>query len=224
MVAERGHPARLIARAAHRRPERRTHEDRRRRDGEEKDDERGAVETARRDERKSERFRARRHVDAVVAVGHADPAIGQPPQDLAERECDHDEADAGGPQREGGEGRRGEERDRKRGENGEGVSVAGGEQVGRGVGRHAEQSGVAERHQPGVTHQYAQSQRKDRVEQDLARDVDVIDFFDRVGRGGERKDCDEAGDLCSADHRICPPNKPCGRSTSTSTIGRNSTK
>ena len=40
------------------------------------------------------------HVDAIVAVGDADPAIGEAPEDLPERQRDHHEADAGRAQRQ----------------------------------------------------------------------------------------------------------------------------
>jgi len=102
MIAERVHAARLIAGALQRRPERRTHEDRHDDDGDQENNECRVVEPVRSAEIGTEWRRPGFHVDAVVAAGEADPAVGEPPDDLAERHRDHDEADAGGAQRQRG--------------------------------------------------------------------------------------------------------------------------
>ena len=69
-------------------------------DGDEEDDERRIVEGRGAGDGDAERRRAAVQADAVVAVGEADPAIGEAPDDLTERQRDHDEADAGRAQRQ----------------------------------------------------------------------------------------------------------------------------
>ena len=111
------------------------------------------------------------------------------------------------------------------------MAGAGGEQVSHGVSRDAEQSGMAERDQSGIADQNIQPQREHGIEQNLTRDIDVIDFADRIGHCGQRQDGDGDGDAAGGRgaehdgaHRIWPPNRPCGRNTKTNTIGRNRMK
>ncbi len=103
------------------------------------------------------------------------------------------------------------------------MAVSGGEQIGDGVARHTEQAGMAERYQAGITHQHVEPECEHGIEQNLAGDIDVIDFRDRVRHGDQREDRNGNGNAPGG-HRTWPPNRPCGRSTSTSTIGRNRTK
>ena len=105
------------------------------------------------------------------------------------------------------------------------VAEAGGQHVAGGIGRDAEQAGMAERHQAGITDQNVQAQREDGVEQDLARHVDVIDAAHPL-RHCRQQQRTRRRARCGAlhDHGTCLPNRPCGRKISTSSIGRNSTK
>ena len=56
------------------------------------------------------------------------------------------------------------------------MAVTGGEQIGGDISGDAEQPGMAERNQAGIADQHVEPEREDGVEQDLARDIDVIDF------------------------------------------------
>ena len=221
--AECVHAPRLIARAGKRGAERRIDDDSAARDREQEDDQRRIIETHRRGQRQSKWRRTRIDGDAVVAVGDADPAIGQSPDDLAKRQRNHDETDAAGAQRQRGKARGHYQAGGQSARDGDGVPVACGEQIGDRVSRHSRQPGVPERHQPAIADQNIQAERKHRIEQDLARDVDVV----RLGNGvRQRKQRHHRERHCDKPvvHRTCPPNRPCGRSTSTRTIGRNSTK
>ena len=100
VVAEGGHAPGLVARPAQGGPERRGDQHRHRPEGEHEHHEGRPVEVGRRGERQPERARPPAHRDAVVAVRDADPAIGDTPDDLAERQGDHHEPDAGAAQRE----------------------------------------------------------------------------------------------------------------------------
>ena len=55
--------------------------------------------------------------------------------------------------------------------------------VAGGIGGHAEQAGMAKRNQPGVADEHVQPERKDRVEENLAGDVDVVDAGHPVAAG-----------------------------------------
>ena len=107
------------------------------------------------------------------------------------------------------------------------MAVAGLQHVAGGIGRDAEQAGMAERDQAGITDQHVQPEREDGVEQNLAGDVDVINARHPMRHRDERDEsnrkCDEAR-AHDAIHGTNLPNKPCGRNSSTSNIGRNSTK
>src|SRR3974390_1170988 len=95
--------------------------------------------------------------------------------------------------------------------------------VAGGIGRDAEQPGMAERHQPAIADQHVQAEREDGIEQDLAGDVDVIDAEHPVGQREQRHECDAEGDEARA-HGTCLPNRPWGRNSSTSSMGMNRTK
>jgi hypothetical protein len=172
--------------------------------------------------------------DAVVAVGKIGPAVGDAPQDLAERQRDHQEADPGRPQRQHGEHGGGEERRQHGGADRRAMSEAGLQHQRGRVGRHGEQAGVAERHQPAVAYQHVEREGEDREQQDLACDVDVIGIAgplrqrrqrqerrERQSEGGIRRRPFFHDVHVPRAHVPVLPNRPCGRSTRTSTIGRN---
>src|SRR5262249_38621893 len=100
IVTERGHTPRLIAGSAQARPERRALEYRHGGEREEEDGEGRVIERRRPRKADAERRRPCRYAHAVVAVGQIRPAICDAPQDLAERERDHQEADPGRAQRQ----------------------------------------------------------------------------------------------------------------------------
>ena len=105
--------------------------------------------------------------------------------------------------------------------------MPGDQQIGDDIGGNTEQSGMAERHQSGITNQNIEPEREYRIEQNLTRDIHVIHFFDRVRhhRQPNDRDCDGNSPRdVEIRHRIWPPNRPCGRNTKTSTIGRNRMK
>src|SRR6185312_7587173 len=77
---------------------------------------------------------------------------------------------------------------------------------------------MAKRHQPGVTHQDVQPQREHRVDQHLGGDVHVVAVADPQRDGCQ--DEQRKGDGKTL-HSATRPNKPCGRTTSTMSIGRN---
>ena len=66
------------------------------------------------------------------------------------------------------------------------MAVAGSKQISDDISGDAEQAGMAERHQAGVTDEHVKPQREHRVEQHLARDIDVIDLLDGVGHSDQR--------------------------------------
>ena len=90
------------------------------------------------------------------------------------------------------------------------MAVPGGEKISDDITGDAEQAGMAERHQAGVAHQHVEPQREHRVEQDLARDIDVIDLLDGVGHSDQRQNGDGDGGTARNDaarrltcHRTC---------------------
>ena len=90
------------------------------------------------------------------------------------------------------------------------MAVACGQQISDDIGGNAEQAGMAERHQAGIADENVKPQREHRVEQDLARDIDVIDLLDRVRHRDQRQDGDGDGDAARNDaahrltrHRTC---------------------
>ena len=220
MVAERVHAPGLITRAAHAGAERRGDEHRHRGHRDQEDDERRPVEARRRGERQPERARAALDRDAIVAVGDADPAVGDAPDDLAERHRDHDEGQARTPQRQHREHGGGQERQRERAGRDREVAVAAGHDLGARVGRDTEQPGVAQADQARVARQHVHAEREDGVEEDLARDVDV------VGAAHPQRQRDEGHEGRAEGkrfHAAGRPNNPWGRTTSTISMGRNST-
>src|SRR5215472_1096975 len=107
------------------------------------------------------------------------------------------------------------------------MAVARHQQIGGDVGAYAEQPGMAERYQSGIANQDVEPEGENRVKQDLAGNIDIIDFADRVRQHSERDEGDQRGKAAAENelaHRIWPPNRPCGRNTKTSTIGRNRMK
>src|SRR5579871_4449156 len=96
------------------------------------------------------------------------------------------------------------------------------QQKSRRIARDAKEARMAERYESGVADEHVEGEREDRPEQNLARDVDVIGIADPEGQGREQRQRD--GDRGEAQmpriHGTTLPKRPCGRSTSTSTIGR----
>jgi hypothetical protein len=226
--AQRRHARRLVAGAGEAGAERRPREGPHGQQDRQEDREGRVVERLRACERQPEGCGPARQVDAIVAVGEAGPAVGDAPHDLAQRQRDHQEADAGGPQRQQGEDRRSGERHADGGEAGDEVAGARLQHEPHRVCRHGQQPGMAEGDEAGVADEDIECQRCHRPQQDLAGDVDVERVMpepDRQcqeqrnaqqrSRGGAGRSSDAPG------HVVTLPNRPCGRSTRISTIGRN---
>ena len=220
MVAQRVHAPRLVPRAPHAGAEGRGDEDRHRGHREKKDHERRPVEAGRRGQREAERARPAANRDAVVPVGDADPAIGHAPHDLAERHGDHHEAEPGAAQGQDREDRRGEQRHGEGAHRDPDVAVSFVHDARARVRRDAEEPGVAEAHEPGVAGEHVHAEREDGVEEHLARDVDVVSSADPVRHRGQDRQRDAEGEPAHAAGR---PKRPCGRTTSTISMGKNST-
>ena len=74
---------------------------------------------------------------------------------------------------------------------------------------------MAERHQSGIADQDIEPERENGIEQNLARDVDVIDFTDRKRHGdkgengGTKGESDgKAAASAAMANEICPPTGP----------------
>ena len=93
-----------------------------------------------------------------------------------------------------------------------------------GIAGDADIGGVAERHHAAEAEHQVEAQRQDREDQALARHVDVEIMRDDARQRDQRERRDRKRDEVAAAHNCTRPNRPCGRNTSTSTIGRNSTK
>ena len=91
------------------------------------------------------------------------------------------------------------------------------------VGGDAEQAGMAERNQSAVAGKDVQANGEYGVEQDLAGDIEVINAGHPIGQRRQRQQADGDGDDPRA-HGTNLPNKPCGRTISTISMGRNKTK
>src|SRR5262249_49780606 len=83
------------------------------------------------------------------------------------------------------------------------------------ISGHAEKTGMTERNQTGVAHQHVQRERKDRVEENLAGDIDVINACHPIRQGYKRDERNAKGENATA-HGTCLPKRPCGRSSRTS--------
>jgi hypothetical protein len=156
---------------------------------------------------------------AVIAAGHAGPAIGDAPQNLAESERDHQEAQARGAQRDQAEdgGLRGAGRERRGGR----LQVAPVQvqhQPAADIGGQAEVAGVPERGQAGIADQQVQAEREQRRDQHLAGHVDEIVAAGDRGHAGQHGDEQGKG---NALHAEILPNSPRGRMARITTIGRN---
>ena len=218
IVAQRAHAPRLIARAAQRGAERRGDEHRHERDRDHGDRQREVVERGRAVEADAEGRWARQTAQPVVAVGHRHPSIGRAPEDLGERERDHEKAEASRPQRNPPERAGDERRPEQRGGRGERVAQAELERHPRGEVRgEPEPGGVAERGQPAVADQEVQARREGRRDEDLAREVDVVLAGD-PGEGGQgHREQRPSRPL----HTVWRPKSPRGRNAMTTIIGRN---
>src|SRR5262249_38268313 len=97
---------------------------------------------------------------------------------------------------------------------------AAGEDLRPRIGRDAEEPRVSEGHQPRVAREHVHAESEDGIQQDLARDVDVEGpahppwhRHQQYERGGDGEPL----------HAAARPKSPCGRRTSTTSMGRNST-
>ena len=223
VVAERRHAPRLVAGADEACPERRAHEDGHGDDGGQEYEQRRVVEGRRAAQAEPERRGPGRYVDAVVAVGEARPAVGDAPQDLPDGQGDHEKADAGGAQREHGEDLRHGNGQHDGGETGEKVAVPGRQHESGDVARHGEQPGMPQRGEAGVADQHVEGERQHGPQQDLAGDVDVVGVSDpeRQAEQGDEHQGDAGATGRELPHVATLPNRPCGRSTRMSSIGRN---
>src|SRR5260221_329672 len=79
-------------------------------------------------------------------------------------------------------------------------------------------TGMAERDEPGIAHEHVETKREDGVDQDLADDVDVVAVDDPQRHGDERQKRKSERD--PPRHGACLPNRPCGRTSKMSSIGR----
>ena len=91
---------------------------------------------------------------------------------------------------------------------------------GAGVRGDAEESGVAEADQPGIAGEHVHAEGEDAVEEDLAGDVGVVGPADPPRY---RSQDDQRGGERGPPHAVCRPKRPCGRTTSTMSMGRNRT-
>jgi hypothetical protein len=192
-----------------------------RRDGGEEHGQRRPIKRRCRGQRQPERARPGGDRDSVVAIGDADPAIGDPPDDLAQRDGDHDKAEPGAAQCQQGEDPGAKQRRRERAKDGDEVIGAAVDEDRPGIGGKAEEPCMAERNETGVADQHVEPQRENGIEQDLRGDVDIIAVGDpeRQGRQRDYSQCqDEPSQSVAA-----RPKRPCGRNTRTISIGRNST-
>ncbi len=229
IVAEHAHAARLVACAHQARAERRAGEapDAEQRDREH--DQSEIVEALRIVDVDAERHRARRVADAVVTAGKRIRAIGDAPDDLAERERDHHEAEPGCTQRKHAEEGGGHGRECDGEDCGGELAVACGDQQDAGIAGDAEIAGMAERDHAAIAQHHVDREREQGVDQHLRRHVDVELVADdprhceqEQRADGDRNHLRVPGGLAA--HSCTRPNRPCGRKTRTSTIGRNSTK
>ncbi len=96
--------------------------------------------------------------------------------------------------------------------------------VADGVGGDAKQPGMAERDQPAIAGEDVEAEREHGVVQDLAGDVEIIDARHPIGQRHQRHEGGGKTDETQAAHGTNLPNRPCGRTISTISMGRNSTK
>ncbi len=175
VVPERAHASRLVARSLQGRAKGRGDEARHEGDGDDRDHQAEVVERRRAVEIDAERRRPRQAAQAVVTVGHRHPAQCRSPEHLREREGQHQEAEAGGAQRDQAERRRHQRRaDQRRRRGGEMPHAELQRHQGRKIGGDAKVGGVAERRQPAIAEQQVDARGEHREDEDLARQVDVV--------------------------------------------------
>src|SRR5262249_16228719 len=102
------------------------------------------------------------------------------------------------------------------------VSGNGGEDA--GIASDAEIAGVTERDHPAVAEHHVDREREQRIDEHLARHIDVELVADDPRQPDEDERANGERDDGGTRHICTRPNNPCGRNTSTSTIGRNRTK
>src|SRR5439155_10545271 len=152
---------------------------------------------------------------SVVAAREPPPAEREAPQDLRERERDHEEIGSLGAQREQPEQRRGDRgHDQAREEVEPEVVAHAQRQQPDGVGAHAEIGGVAERRQAGIAEDQVQAHREDREDQHLGEQPEL------VRRERERQDDEDERARDDGDRpRHGEPKRPVGRTARMIAIG-----
>src|SRR5215472_4304568 len=83
---------------------------------------------------------------------------------------------------------------------------------------------VTERDHAAVAEHHVDREREQRIDEHLARHVDVELVADDPRQRHEDERANGERDDGATRHICTRPNNPCGRNTSTSTIGRNRTK
>ena len=159
---------------------------------------------------------------AVVAAGEADPAIGEAPDDLADGERDHQEAQAPGAERERADdaGEHGAGGQRAEG-GGKGREMGGSDQPGIDVGRHAEEGGLGERDHAAVAEQHVEAECEEGEDEDLAGDRDVEDSGEEPGQDGEEgRDEERGAERAGEAHWATRPKRPSGLTMRAMIIGR----
>src|SRR6516225_3555057 len=83
---------------------------------------------------------------------------------------------------------------------------------------------VTERDHAAVAEHHVDGEREQRVDEHLARHVDVELVADDPRHGEEDQRANGERNGAATRHICTRPNRPCGRNTSTSTIGKKRTK
>ena len=168
--------------------------------------------------------RRERHVGhAVVAAGERRPAVGDAPDDVAERQRDQDEVDAARAHRE-----REDEREQRAGEDPGGRRERGADAVAHlqdrgGVGGDREERRMAEREQAGMAEQQIGRKREQPEDHDLGqqrRSRTRRRTAACAAASGETGDDERQG----ASSQCSLPKIPVARNSSSTAIGPNSTK
>jgi hypothetical protein len=148
------------------------------------------------------------------------PATSDTPDDLPQGDGDHDKAEPGATKRQHGKDRGGEQRRRERANDGDEVIRAAIDEDRPGIGGNAEEPRMAERDQACIADQHVEPQRENGIEQDLRGDVYIIAVGDPERDRRQKGQRDRKGEPPQG---AALPKSPCGRSTRTISIGRNST-
>ena len=223
-VAEGAHARLALADAPEAEAEGRAHEHAHRGPGEGGHDEREVEERERRGEapRQPELWPGHAR-DAVVALGHRDPAEGEPPDDHPEGERDHEEVGARRADRQeaeqGGRGRREQEAGAETSREPHLVLRA---EDADGVRGDPEVGGVAERGEPGVAEEHVEAHREDRDDHRLRQERERVRGQERGDATGQRQRRHAREHLAVEGH--ARPKSPVGLRARMSAIGANSVK